>query len=183
MLALYSDRLKIRTLQDQDWSLFAAIHQDPLLNQYVRTPDPIETIQAKFDARLQPWHYESGDWLTLTIEENATGQALGFTGFYASNAELKQAEVGYMLSHQGQGQGYATEALAAVIDWACLSLQVHKFIGLCAEQNQGSRRVLERCGFQLEGLLRHNYKLGEQWVDDCYYGLLADDRYSAGITG
>ncbi|MCG9696262.1 GNAT family N-acetyltransferase [Shewanella sp. Isolate11] len=176
MLELYSERLKIRTLQPEDWPLFLSIQQDPQLNQFVRAPDSLEVNRAKFDSRLQPWQFESGEWLTLTIEEISTGQAVGFTGFYASNLALAQVEVGYMLGQDGQGKGYATESLSAVIDWACLAFQVHKFIGVCAQGNKASQRVLEKCGFQLEGVLRHNYKLAQQWVDDCYYGLLAHER-------
>ncbi|MDX1281290.1 GNAT family N-acetyltransferase [Shewanella colwelliana] len=176
MLELYTDRLKIRSLQRADWQVFLSIHQDPELNQFIRRPDSVEAIGDKFEARLLPWLFDSGDWLTLTIEEIDTGNIIGFTGLYASNVDLGHAEVGYMLSQAGQGQGYATESLAAVIDWASLSHQVHKFIGLCATENRASVRVLEKCGFQLEGVLRHNYRIDDRWIDDCCFGLLTHER-------
>ncbi len=176
MLELYTDRLKIRTIKLEDWSLYLSILQDPQLNQFVRDSESLEAIKDKFAARLKPWLFESCEWLTLTIEELATGQPIGFTGLYAKDLVLAQAEVGYMLSQSAQGKGYATESLQAVIDWACLAFQVHKFIGVCAQENKRSQRVLVKCGFQLEGCLRHNYKLNDQWVDDCYYGLLAYER-------
>lgn len=81
-----------------------------------------------------------------------------------------------MLSSAGQGQGYATESLAALIDWACLSVNVHKFIGICANENKASARVLEKVGFKLEGVFRHNVKIAERWIDDSIYGLLSEER-------
>lgn len=176
MLELYTDRLKIRSLQREDWQVYLSIHQDPSVNQFVRRPDSVEVIADKFASRLTPWVFESGDWLTLTIEELTTGQIVGFTGLYASNVTLAHAEVGYMLSPVSHGKGYATESLNAVIDWGCLQYQIHKFVGVCVKDNRASARVLEKCAFQLEGILRHNYKLDDLWVDDCYYGLLASER-------
>ncbi|QYK02657.1 GNAT family N-acetyltransferase [Shewanella psychrotolerans] len=176
MLELYTDRLKIRSLQQEDWQSFLSVHQDPRQNQYVRVPDGLEVLTDKFEQRLRPWRYESGDWLTLVIEEISTGEFIGFTGLYSVDLSLGQVEVGYMLAATGQGKGYGTESLKGVIDWACLSFDVHKFIGLCADQNQASIRVLEKCGFTHEGTLRHNYLLDGRWIDDRYYGLLASER-------
>ncbi len=152
MLELYSDRLKLRSLRRDDWENFLQIHQDPIINQFVRRPDEESVILEKFEHRLVPWHYESGDWLTLVVEEVASGKFVGYSGLYCSNAESGHAEVGYMLSSSCHGKGYATESLKAVIDWACLSFKVHKFIGLCAKENIASARVLEKNGFQLEGI-------------------------------
>jgi len=178
MLELYTDRLKVRSMNRDDWSDFLSIHQDPMINQFVRRPDDIDTLKEKFEHRLSPWSYSSGDWLSLVIEELETGHFIGFTGLYCKNLEFGHAEVGYMLATEGQGKGYATESLKAVIDWGSLSFNIHKFIALCAKDNIASTKVLERNGFQLEGILRDNYKVGQTWIDDCSYGLLTEDRTS-----
>ena len=39
MLELYTDRLKLRSLQDSDWEHFYALHSDPEINRYVRVPE------------------------------------------------------------------------------------------------------------------------------------------------
>ncbi|ASJ96346.1 MULTISPECIES: GNAT family N-acetyltransferase [Shewanella] len=176
MLELYTDNLRIRSLTPDDWQDFLSVHQDEQQNRHVRAPQSEPVIRDKFAERLMPWRYESGAWLTLVIEEIATGEFIGFTGFYTVDVSLGQVEVGYMLSRNGQGRGYATESLKAVIDWACLQYEVHKFIALCSNDNLASVRVLEKCGFVHEGTLRHNFRLNHVWVDDCYFGLLASER-------
>lgn len=176
MLELYTDRLKIRSLQRDDWQDFLSIHRDPELNRFVRQPESVALLNDKFQQRLAPWIYESGDWLTLVIETIASGEFIGFTGLHLVDLELGQVEVGYMLATKGQGKGYATESLQAVIDWACISLDVHKFIGCCAVQNLASAKVLEKCGFVHEGTLRDNFLLDGRWIDDRYYGLIASER-------
>ncbi|WP_028773529.1 GNAT family N-acetyltransferase [Shewanella waksmanii] len=176
MIELYTDRLKIRSLDAQDWDDFLLVHQDPVVNKFVRRPDSLPELQDKFCQRLAPWEFDSGNWLMLVIEEVHSGNFVGFTGFYANKPELGHVEVGYMLSPRMQGKGYASESLEAVVDWACLQFAVHKFVGVCAKDNLASSKVLEKCGFQLEGVLRDNIRLDDAWVDDCYYGLLASER-------
>lgn len=176
MLELYTDRLRLRSLLDSDWDNYYALHCDPEINLFVRTPESEEVIRSKFQQRSDAWFYGSGDWLTLVIETVDTGQFIGLTGFYCQNIEEQRAEVGYLLATEGHGKGYATESLQAVIDWACLSFEVHKFVGHCALDNRASARVLEKCGFQLEGILRQHFKIGDNWFDECAYGLLAAQR-------
>ena len=173
---MYTDRLKLRSLHSDDWLNFLHVQQDPIINQFVREPDCKSVLRDKFEHRLSPWIFDSGDWLTLTIEEIGSNRFIGFTGLYCANFNLGHVEVGYMLSSAGQGQGYATESLAALIDWACLSVNVHKFIGICANENKASARVLEKVGFKLEGVFRHNVKIAERWIDDSIYGLLSEER-------
>lgn len=57
-----------------------------------------------------------------------------------------------------------------------MSFNIHKFIGHCANDNLASAKVMEKCGFELEGILRHNFRIGDLWVDDRAYGLLSDER-------
>ncbi|QUN04666.1 GNAT family N-acetyltransferase [Shewanella yunxiaonensis] len=45
-------------------------------------------------------------------------------------------------------------------------------------ENLASTSVLEKCGFTQEGLLRHNHKILGEWLDERYYGLLAEEYSS-----
>lgn len=176
MLELYTDRLRLRTMKRDDLQNFLRVNQDPSVNQFVGVPGSESVILEKFEHKLIPWAFESGDWLTLTIEEIGSNRFVGFTGLYCSNLALGHVEVGYMLAVERQGKGYATESLKAVIDWACLSLKVHKIIATCATENLASVRVLEKAGFRLEGVLRHNFKIDDRWIDDNIFGLLSEER-------
>lgn len=179
MIELYTDRLKLRSLGLSDWADFLALHLSEEVNRYVRAPESESEIKAKFEMRCQPWFYESGEWLTLVIEELDTGQFIGFTYLHNEDIENNRAEVGYLLAVQGQGKGYATESLRALIDWACISFEVHKFVAQCAKENIGSAKVLEKCDFQLEGVLRQHIRINGVWHDDLVYGLLSNERKPA----
>jgi RimJ/RimL family protein N-acetyltransferase len=61
-------------------------------------------------------------------------------------------EVGYWLGAPYWGQGYATEALHAVIDYAFTDLDHEALHAGARVTNPASRRVLEKCGFQWTGV-------------------------------
>lgn len=176
-IALYSDRLIIKPLAEQHWPYFRALHLNPEVGRYVREVGSEAEVIAKFNCRTRSWRYESGDWLSLAIE-TLSGEFVGLTGLYCQDLLSQRAEVGYMLLPEQQGQGYATESLQAVIDWASLQFNVHKFVAHCACDNQASVRVLEKCGFQQEGHLRSHHKVGACWLDELVMGLLAAERES-----
>jgi RimJ/RimL family protein N-acetyltransferase len=173
---LYSDRLKIRNLHSRDWAFFLRLHLDKGVNQHIRNIESESDIVAKFEQRKAVWLFESGDWLTLVIERIDNSQAVGLIGFRCDDAQLRRAEVGYLIAPEQQGLGFASESLRAVTDWGALQFSMHKYIGLCAQENIASRNVLEKVGFVLEGVLKQNNCIDGKWTDDCYMGLLTAQR-------
>ncbi|MDB2385973.1 GNAT family N-acetyltransferase [Shewanella sp.] len=176
MLELYTDRLRLRSVVRSDWDNFLYTHSNEELNQYVRKPQSESVIRQKFERIMTPNNFAEDDTLLLLIESVHQQQFIGFISLHNVNAALGQLEVGYMLHPETHGHGYATEALCALIDWVCIAHHPHKLIAHCAEHNLASAKVLEKCGFVQEGLLRQNWKVGETWLDERLYGLLVAQR-------
>ena len=80
-----------------------------------------------------------------------------------------------MLLPEHQGKGYGQESLREVVNYAFRVCGFHRLQANVIEGNYPSRRMLERCGFQLEGLLRESYRLRGEWHNDWLLGLLRDD--------
>ncbi|OBT11912.1 GCN5 family acetyltransferase [Shewanella sp. UCD-FRSSP16_17] len=175
MIALYTDRLVIRTIQQNDWSNVLAINSDQTVLTHIRPVTSTADIESTFKQRLEPWSYDSGDWLTLIIETIQDKTFVGLTGFYKESDAMNRAEVGYLISPNQQGLGYGTESLKAVIDWGIHEFNIQKFIGYCAVDNIGSAQVMRKCGFIQEGLLRQNHKIGDRQIDEYLFGLLQSD--------
>ncbi|MFX0092692.1 MAG: GNAT family N-acetyltransferase [Candidatus Hodarchaeota archaeon] len=81
-------------------------------------------------------------------------------------------ELGWFLDKSYQGQGLATEAAKAAIQFLFNHLKAHKIIVLTRDDNIRSYKLAERCGFIKEGHLRdHNVKNGK-YFGLFYYGML-----------
>ena len=91
----------------------------------------------------------------------------------------EELEVGYLLARRCWGQGYATEALRAVVAAAFAELGVERVVAATAVENTRSARVLERAGLRWESLLRaHARGRGKRW-DVNVYCIGRDDWLSA----
>jgi len=82
----------------------------------------------------------------LFIENRATRELIGGIGW-----DMGDGEIGYWIAKQHWGQGYATEAMQLAIGYCrtknlCVGLR-----SIIAEDHAASRRVVEKCGFELTG--------------------------------
>jgi ribosomal-protein-alanine N-acetyltransferase len=97
----------------------------------------------------------------LAIE--VAGEAVGGVGFVpGSDVERFSAEIGYWLSETLWGRGIATEAVVLVTDFTFDQLNMLRVFALPFAENAASRRVLEKAGYECEGILRaSSVKFGE----------------------
>ncbi len=113
--------------------------------------------------------------------ENATlcraivvgGEAVGSIGvFPCSDVYRKTAELGYWLAEDFWGKGIMTEATRRICTEAFEKFDIVRIYAEPFAHNQGSRRVLEKAGFTLEGIMKQGvYKRGEIH-EYCMYALL-----------
>ena len=111
--------------------------------------------------------------LVWAVAEAGSDRCLGMVNYH--NADLKQrhAEIGYMLAPAWWARGYAAEAVGALLGHCFGVARFHRVQAVIDPENAASRRLVERFGFRLEGVLRETLFLGGAWRDDCVYGLLA----------
>jgi [ribosomal protein S5]-alanine N-acetyltransferase len=73
------------------------------------------------------------------------------------------------------GQGYASEAAAAILHFAFASLGLHRVQATCRPENVASARVLEKIGMVEEGLLRDHIRIRGRWHDSLLYAADVSD--------
>jgi RimJ/RimL family protein N-acetyltransferase len=130
---------------------------------------------------------EANAWLQTRIEDpgpehqfaiEIDGHAAGGIGLkLRTDVQAKTVGLGYWLGESYWGQGYATEALRALVPYAFETFDCHKLDAHHFGWNPASGRVLEKAGFRLEGCLReHVCKRGE-FTDSLQYGLLREEAF------
>ena len=84
----------------------------------------------------------------------------------------KDAEIGYMLLTDEWSKGVATEAVRQMCEIAFSSLDILRITGYVYEPNVASRRVLEKNGFKLEGIMEQAVTKNDKIYNLCIYGRL-----------
>lgn len=108
----------------------------------------------------------------LTKNEN---RLIGDMGIIFTGHEKMQTEIGCTLNKDFQAKGYATEALAAMVNYLFVSLKKHRVVASVDPRNKPSIRLIERLGFRKEAHFKKSYFLRGEWVDDIIYALLDKD--------
>ncbi len=98
------------------------------------------------------------------------GQAVGGIGLLLQqDVARKSAEIGYWLGRKYWGRGIVTEAVEAFTNYAFEEFDLNRVYALAFEGNAASARVLEKAGFQYEGLLRKAVFKHGQLLDQLAY--------------
>ena len=119
--------------------------------------------------------FKQGEALFWCLAFPGDGAAIGAAGFWNFDSSRHCAEIGYELHPEYWGQGLMGEALRAILDFGFLQLGLHRVEANPLAGNDGSQRLLENLGFQLEGTLRQRHFFRGAYIDQLYYGLLEDE--------
>lgn len=92
--------------------------------------------------------------LRLFLREGGT--FVGSSGLHRINWEVPRFEIGYWVRTSMVGRGYISEAVTAITGFAFNQLKAQRVEIRCDDRNTRSWRVAERCGFELEGVLRND---------------------------
>lgn len=112
-------------------------------------------------------------FLLFLISDKSTGQVIGRCSLHNWNKEQTRAEIGYVMHDETQRQkGFMTEAVTAVIAHGFNELKLRRIEALTGVTNTASLRLLEKSGFQKEGLLREHWQLPNGTEDSLLFSLL-----------
>lgn len=107
------------------------------------------------------------------VIRNADGELIGAVGFNGLKIGQSHAgEIGYWLAKSYRGRGIATQAVQATCKIAFQNFGLVRIEGRVFESNLSSSRVLEKSGFNLEGLMRKSEKKDDKFIDVKLYALI-----------
>ncbi|QSF45666.1 GNAT family N-acetyltransferase [Paenibacillus tianjinensis] len=115
------------------------------------TPEQAEAIIRK--SRLE--FLERKD-LRLLLLHKTSGELIGSSGLHRIDWQTRKFEIGYWVRTSYSRQGYITEAVHAITNYAVQELRANRIEIRCDTRNTPSARVAERSGFTLEGILRND---------------------------
>jgi len=103
------------------------------------------------------------------------GPLIGTISIHSIHDGFERGEVGYALAKPYWNQGYATEALQAIVDYAFDTVAFNRLEAHHSIYNPASGAVLIKAGFQHEGVLRQFYRSNDGFQDSSIYAILKKD--------
>lgn len=180
------------------------MHRSPLTSEHLvlrpvsvlRVDELFEAVDASRDS-LEPWlpwvplndspeacyRYARAcerDWDTeaaarFLVQRKESEDIWGIVSLEGCTRTNRSCNLGYWLHPQQRGRGLMTEAAARVVRFAFDEMFAHRIVCAAGVDNHASRRVIERLGFQFEGIARDAEWVGGQWVSHAVYSRLATD--------
>lgn len=152
IIELTTSRLRLRQWQASDRLVFSQMNADPDVMQFYPALLSTEDSHA-MAARIEHLIAQQG-WGLWALELIKSGEFIGFTGLHHPDDDIPCApcvEIGWRLSRDYWGNGYATEAGVAALDFAFEQLHCHEVFSFASINNLKSQAVMQRLGMRNTG--------------------------------
>ncbi len=147
-----TERLNLRTLRLDDAGLiFDRMAQDAEVTRFLSW-SPHQSIDETISflkERLAAQEKSNGYCFAITLKDDNSP-----IGMIMLRRHKPFATIGFLLAKPYWRNGYASEAVAAIVNWIFNDAEIYYLLAYCDEENISSIRVLEKCGFFFENLLR-----------------------------
>ncbi len=151
-------------------ALHASRGQMPFDRQ-TRTLEETRKLIADMDKRPV---FDAAGWQQFAVLAPDDGQFLGDIGVNFDTPRNRQAEIGFAFAPAARGQGFATEAVGAMVD-RLFARGRHRLIAQTDMRNVATQRLLERLRFRREAVHLQSWEEDGRWFDEVGYARLAGE--------
>ncbi|UII55324.1 GNAT family N-acetyltransferase [Cytobacillus spongiae] len=174
--ALQTERLHLRKLELSDSiELYSYFSLEEVTKYY-----DVETFRTEQEAEelIESlfFSYEQGKQIRWGITKKETNELIGTCGFHSIDRTHSKLEVGYDLHPDYWSLGIMSEAMHRIISYAFEEMDVNRIEAFYFPKNIASKRVLEKNGFQHEGILRKRFLHKGSYLDAVLTAKLKEDR-------
>ncbi|MNC20746.1 putative ribosomal N-acetyltransferase YdaF [compost metagenome] len=138
---------------------------------YLPYPYAIEDAFSWIEHHLD--HFNANQSYEFAITDREKGELYGAIAL-SNNQKFRNGELAYWIGEEFWGNGYATEAAQAILQFAFVEKQYHKVFARYFRSNPASGRVMRKLGMQQEGILLDHIRKENRYEDLVYYGIIHD---------
>ena len=177
MITIRTARLVLRPWREEDFAPFAALNADPRVMEWF----PSVQTKEESDAMATRLLNCDKDWGLWAVSVIGGEDFIGYIGLAEATfpAHFTPAvEIGWRLSYEYWGKGYATEGAHACLEYGFEVLKLPEIVSFCAVQNKRSRAVMERLGMHCnpqEDFDKSNVPLGNRVRRHVLYRLTKEE--------
>lgn len=178
MTQIHTERLLLRPCVEDDAAAVFAAEQESLdqLRPWFWWCHPThEFARCARWASTRAGEWERGAEYAFLSFDRADGRFVGCTWLNAIDRQSRRGSLGYWVRTSRTGEGFALEAMRAVVRFGLGELHLGRIEIVVAVSNRGSQRAAERLGAKLEGTARRRLVVNDESQDAYIYSLLSED--------
>lgn len=175
-MELRTERLLLREFVAEDWRAVYAYQNDLRYLEFYEWEHRTEQDAKTFVQMLIDQQQESPRTkFQLAILLPETNKLIGNVGIRKRSVKTYQADMGYEIDPKVWGNGYATEAAEAILQFGFAELHLHRIWAEAIAANENSIHVMEKLGMRQEGRLREKEFFKGRFWDTVIYGILEEE--------
>jgi RimJ/RimL family protein N-acetyltransferase len=176
-MELQTERLLLQELSLADLDNVHQLHSLPEVDAFntLGIPETIQTTETLLNGWMEQQQVNPRRSYTFRITLFQTDQFIGLIALNLGKPHFKIAEVWYKLHSAYWNNGYTTEALLKLLQFAFREVKLHRVEAGCAVENIASIKVLEKVGMTREGRKRKVLPIRGAWIDNYFYAILETD--------
>lgn len=174
-LVLEGERVRLRAPRMADHQAWAKLRQESyeFLQPWEPTWPEDDLTRAAYRRRLSLYarDIDLGYGYPFFVLRREDGALLGGVNLRDVKRGVSQsAAIGYWAGQRHARRGYTLEAVRLVLDFAFEHLNLHRIEAACCPDNEASRQLLHKAGFEAEGCARGYLKINGVWRDHLLFG-------------
>ncbi|MEO6395166.1 MAG: GNAT family protein [Devosia sp.] len=173
-IIIKTERLILRPFERNDLDAVMAYHALPDVQRYLdwKARDRVEAKAALDAMRKQTRLTRPGDTLTLAVIRKSDSQLVGQVSLRWTDATAAQAEIRFVMSPTFRRQGYAAEAVRAIVSLGFDRYRLHRIFARTAGDNAASAQLLKGVGMRLEAHYREHALFQGEWDEELHFAIL-----------
>ncbi|MEN2768231.1 GNAT family N-acetyltransferase [Ornithinibacillus xuwenensis] len=172
---LQTERLLLKKMEVSDSSSLFKIWSDPEVTMFMNINHFTDEKQAIQMIEVLEDLYQDNKAIRYSIFHLESKQIIGSCGYNSLDFENSKAEIGYEISKEYWGKGFASEAVRKLLDYAFNTLYFNRIEAKIEPENKKSIKLVKKMNFHYEGTLRKSEKSRDTFIDlDMYSRLITD---------
>lgn len=169
---LKSERLILRAITLEDAQYIQSIRNNPKVMEFMDSNNHETLEDSKQFIQNNITSFKNKEGIYWAIIEKQTEAFIGDFSYWRIDKKNHRAEIGYTLMPEFWGKGYMSEAIKTIINFGFNDLNLHSIEANINPNNNSSRKLLQKIGFEKEAYFKENYYYNGIYLDSEIYSLL-----------
>ena len=164
---LETERLLLDNINSSDRDFIFSQFSDDVVTKYLYDEEPFTDISEAdnlIDFYITP---EPRQWHRWVIRRKTDNANIGTCGFHCWDTKNNRVDVGYDMKKEFWGNGYMTEAMNKIIEFARLNMNIKEIVARIYIDNEKSIKLAQRLGFKVSGSYNETFR-GKEYPHSIY---------------